>query len=70
MNAKDAKKLAKEAIEVADEEGEPVADTTVVFKNANGTFCVLDNGESIDGLDKRNAIRIIVENLTANSDKN
>lgn len=43
----------------------PVADTTVLHLNADGTYTVTDNGEQVDGLDRENAIRVIVENLTA-----
>lgn len=78
MNKRQAEKLAKQAMsevattveeliggEVHQEGPVSVADTTVLFKNPDGTYCVTDNGESVDGLDRDGAIRIIVENLTA-----
>lgn len=64
MNAAQARKLAIEAIEHADAEGEPVAQTTVVGKDEYG-YWVTDNGEEVSGLSKEKAIEIIVENLTA-----
>lgn len=68
MNSQTARKLAIETIEYADAEGEPVADTTVVGKDANG-YWVTDNGEEVNGLTKEQAIEIIVENLTAGADE-
>jgi hypothetical protein len=65
MDAKDAKKLAIESLEGLDEEGASVADTTCVFLQPNGKYTVTDNGEEVADLDRENAIRIIVENLTA-----
>ena len=41
-----------------------VAETTVLFLNRDGTYCVADNGESVDNLSQDDAVRIIVENLT------
>lgn len=64
MKAQQARQLAAESVEFADEEGYPVADTTVVGKDDNG-FWVTDNGEEVSGLTKDQAIEIIVENLTA-----
>lgn len=68
MNAVAARTLAIEIIEHADAEGQPVADTTVIGKDANG-YWVTDNGEEVGGLTKEQAIEIIVENLTADSDE-
>lgn len=65
MNAKDAKKLAIESLEGLTEEGTDVADTTCVFLQPNGKYTVTDNGEEVADLDRENAIRVIVENLTA-----
>lgn len=77
MNTKQARKLAEQAmseVTTTVEEmicGFPhqngpvaVADTTVLFKNTDGTYSVCDNGESVDGLTRDGAIGIIVENLT------
>lgn len=63
MNAAQARKLAIETIEHADEAGQPVADTTLVGKDANG-YWVTDNGEEVNGLTKEQAIEIIIENLS------
>jgi len=63
MNTTQAQALAIKAIQFADEEGQPVADTTVVGKDTNG-YWVTDNGEEVSGLTKEEAIKIIVENLT------
>lgn len=68
MNATQARKLAVAAIELADAEGQPVAETTVVGKDSNG-YWVTDNGEEVNGLSKEQAIEIIVENLTAGNDE-
>ena len=65
MNAKDAKKLAIESLEGLTEDGTDVADTTCVYLQPDGRYTVTDNGESVTGLDRDNAIRVIVENLTA-----
>lgn len=78
MNARQARKLAEKAMrEVTTTVEEmicgfphqdgpvPVADTTVLFKNQDGTYSVCDNGESVDSLDRAGAISIIIENLTA-----
>lgn len=66
MDKREATRLAKEAIQtVAVGDPSPVADMTVLFLNEDGTYSVVDNGEEVDGLDEQNAIRIIVENLTA-----
>lgn len=46
-------------------EPSPVAEFTVLYQNADGTYTVTDNGEEVGGLDRENAIRVIVENLTA-----
>ena len=65
MNKKQAEKLAKQAIEIVTVGNpEPVAEQTVLLKNADGSYCVVDNGEQVDNLDKTSAIRIMVENLT------
>lgn len=66
MNKQEATRLAIAAVDtVTVESPEPVADTTVLYKESDGTFTVTDNGEEVDGLNRANAIRIIVENLTA-----
>jgi hypothetical protein len=66
MNKKEAHKLAIGALEtVAIDDPSPVADFTVLYLNSDGTYAVSDNGEEVSGLDKDNAIRVIVENLTA-----
>ena len=66
MNKKSATKLAKQAVEIVTVGNpETVADMTVVYKNQDGSFSVVDNGEQVDGLDAKNAVRVIVENLTA-----
>jgi len=66
MNAKQAKQLAQDAMDVvAVGEPESVADTTVLVLNADGTYSVCDNGEEVAGLTEQQAIDIIVENLTA-----
>lgn len=60
-----ATELAKAAIEtVTVGNPETVADTTVVFKNADGTFSVTDNGEEVVCKTAQHAVDIIVENLT------
>jgi len=64
MKKKEAEKLAKEAIENATPQGYDVAGSTVVYLEKNGKYAVADNGEEIRNLDRNNAIRIIVENLT------
>ena len=65
MTKQEATKLAENAVRlVTVSRPEPVADTTVLFKNEDGTYSVTDNGEEVDGLDSREDIRIIVENLT------
>ena len=62
----EATELAKIAVEfVAVGNPEPVADTTVLFKNADGTFSVTDNGEEVVCKTAAEAIQIITENLTA-----
>jgi hypothetical protein len=64
MTAEQAEKLARLALSaVTVEEPESVADTTVLFLNADGTYSVVDNGESVDGLTADEAVRIICENL-------
>ena len=66
MTKTEAKQLASDALKtVAVGEPEAVADTTVLFLNADGTYSVCDNGEEVDGLDAAGAERIIIENLTA-----
>ncbi len=64
MTKQEAKKLAKEAIENATPQGYDVAGLTVVYLEKNGKYAVADNGEEVGNLDRNNAIRIIVENLT------
>lgn len=65
MTNQQAEQLAKQAVElVAVGEPETVADTTVLFKNADGTYSVCDNGEEAVAKDAATAIRFIVENLT------
>ena len=41
-----------------------VWDTTVLYLSEDGTYCVTDNGGSVDGLDAEQALRIMVESLT------
>lgn len=66
MDKKQAERLAQNALSVVTVgEPESVADTTVLAKNADGTYSVTDNGEEVSGLSESEAIRIIVENLTA-----
>lgn len=66
MNAIEARELAIVIVETADSVGQPVADTTVVGRDADtGLFWVTDNGEEVNGLSREQAIEIIVENLTA-----
>lgn len=65
MNAAEARKLAVEVIDrLAAGDHEPVADATVAGRDRDGRYWVADNGESIEGLTKAQAIEIIVENLT------
>ena len=68
MTNTQAKQLAVAALETV-EVGEPeiVADGTVLFLNADGTYSVCDNGEEVDGLNAAGAERIIIENLTSES---
>jgi len=72
MEKNEATKLAEQAIAAienvpmtADDDArtETVADTTIVIKTADNEYSVCDNGEEVDGLDKQNAIRVIIENL-------
>jgi len=66
MTKSKATKLAQDAIKfVAVDDPEPVADTTILYKNQDGTFTVCDNGEEVECKNSDIAIRIIVENLTA-----
>lgn len=66
MNKQQAKKLAVDAIaSTAVGSPTPVADATVLFKNADGSWSVCDNGEEVVCESRETAIRIIVENLTA-----
>ena len=66
MTRQDATKLAKAAIEsVTVGNPESVADTTVLFLNADGTYSVTDNGDDFIAKTKAQAIEFIVENLTA-----
>lgn len=69
MNATTARKLAEEAIQNADREGYPVADTTVVGIDKDGYFWVTDNGEEVNHLLRDRAVEIIVENLTAGEEE-
>lgn len=65
FNMNNATELAKAAVEsVTVGNPEPVADTTVLFKNADGTFSVTDNGEEVVCKTAAEAIAIIAENLT------
>lgn len=58
--------LADNAIEVVTVGNpEPVADTTVLVLNTDGTYSVCDNGEEVVCADADEAKRIIIENLTA-----
>ncbi len=62
----EATKMAQDAMSVVTPDCPiPVAEWTVLYQNADGTYTVTDNGEQVDGLDRENAIRVIVENLTA-----
>jgi hypothetical protein len=66
MNTTEATKLAQAAVEtVTVGNPEPVADTTVLFLNADGTYSVTDNGEEVVCKTASRAVEIIVENLTA-----
>lgn len=66
MNANEATKLASDAVDVVTVGNpEPVADTTVLWLNDDGTYSVTDNGEEVVCRTKSEAIQIIVENLTA-----
>ena len=66
MNTTEATKLAQDAVStVTVGNPEPVADTTVIFLNADGTYSVTDNGEEVVCKTASDATRIIVENLTA-----
>jgi len=66
MNKNKAARLAQDAIKVVTVDSpEPVADTTVLYKNHDGTFVVTDNGEEVPCKNIKTAIRIIIENLTA-----
>ena len=66
MNVNEATKLANDAIaNVTVGSPESVADTTVLWLNPDGTYSVTDNGEEVVCRTKGEAIRMIVENLTA-----
>ena len=66
MNKKEAARLAKEALEtVKVGDPSPVAELTVLFKNEDGTYSVVDNGEEVVCQTSEWATQIIVENLTA-----
>ena len=66
MNQAKAQELAVEALRITEvDDPTPVADTTVLFRNADGTWSVVDNGEEVVCDTDSEAIRIIVENLTA-----
>lgn len=66
MNSKDAGKLADKAIASAQNgKPTPVADTTVLLRNADGSYAVMDNGEEAKARDAAAAKRMIVANLTA-----
>lgn len=65
MNKSKATELAKAAVAtVTVGNPEPVADTTVLFLNADGTYSVTDNGEEVICKTADATIQIIVENLT------
>lgn len=64
MNANEARKLVLKAMKtVTVGDPSPIADMTILFRDDDDTFSVADNGEEVSGLDRKNAIRIIVENL-------
>ena len=66
MSTQQATQLAQDAIaNVAVNEPESVADTTVLILNADGTYSVCDNGEEVLATTKEQAVQFIVENLTA-----
>jgi hypothetical protein len=66
MTKSKATKLAQDAIKVVTVGNpEPIADTTVLYKNSDGTFTVCDNREEVECKTAATAERIIVENLTA-----
>jgi len=65
MNKQQATKLAQAAIlRVTIGEPEPVADATVLVLNGDGTYSVCDNGEEAIAQTPREAVNMIVENLT------
>lgn len=68
MNRKQAAQLADDAIR-STTVGDPtsVADATVLFRNADGTWSVTDNGEEAVCSTEAEAKRIIIENLTPRS---
>lgn len=69
MDIDKARELALRALACV-EVGEPesVADTTVLYKNEDGTYSVVDNGEEAVANDAEEAIRFIIENLIASDD--
>ena len=70
MNKQQATELARQAVElVTVGEPEPVADTTVLILNTDGTYSVADNGEEVSGLTKEQAVQIIIENLTGDNER-
>jgi len=65
MKKNEAAQLAKEALKtVGVGDPSPVADTTVLFKNEDGSFSVTDNGEEVVCQSPEWATKIIIENLT------
>lgn len=65
MTKREATRLAQAAVEtVTVGNPEAVADTTVLWKNEDGTYSVTDNGEEAVAQTKAGAIQFIVENLT------
>ena len=70
MNTKQATELAVNAIQtVTALEPVPVADMTVLHLNDDGSYTVVDNGENVVCESANEATRIIVENLTEDTEE-
>lgn len=67
MTEQQAREIAEKAFGIATLPGEAayVADATVLIMNHDGTYSVCDNGEEAIATTKDEAIRFIVDNLTA-----
>lgn len=69
MDKQTATRLAEQALEnTTCVDPTPVEDTTVLFRNPDGSWSVCDNGEEVVCRSAAEAIRIMVENLTAKKD--